>query len=42
MTLCALVTILFILAIAATAATFLMLCHAETMAEIARSETDAL
>lgn len=37
-----LVTILFIIAIAATAATFLMLCQAETMAEIARSETDAL
>ncbi len=37
-----LVTILFIIAIAATAAAFLMLCHAETMAEIARSETDAL
>ncbi len=42
MTLCTFVTILFIIAIAGTAATFLMLCHAETMAEIARSETDAL
>lgn len=31
---------LFIIAIAATATTFLMLCHAETMAEIARSEVD--
>lgn len=40
MTYAALALTLFIIAIAATAATFLMLCHAETMAEIARSETD--
>ncbi|MCV9909953.1 hypothetical protein OIV19_20350 [Brucella sp. HL-2] len=42
MILCTLALTLLIIAIAATAATFLMLCHAETMAEIARSETDAL
>jgi len=39
MTYAALALTLLIIAIAAT---FLMLCHAETMAEIARSEVDVL
>lgn len=42
MTLCALATILFTLAVAGVSAAFLMLCHLERMAEIARRETDVL
>jgi hypothetical protein len=40
MTLCALATILFTLAVAGVSAAFLMLCHLERMADIARRETD--
>ncbi len=40
MTLYTFVAILFTLAIVSVAATFLMLCHLERMADIARSEVD--
>lgn len=42
MTLCAPATILFTLAVAGVAAAFLMLCHLERMADIARNEVDVL
>lgn len=42
MTLCALATILFSLAVAGVSAAFLMLCHLERMADIARREVDGL
>lgn len=42
MTLCALATILSTLAVAGVSAAFLMLCHLERMADIARREVDVL
>lgn len=42
MTLSAFVAILFTVAIVSVAAAFLMLCHLERMADIARSEVDVL
>ena len=42
MTLCALATILFTLAVAGVSAAFLKLCHLERMADIARREVDVL
>ena len=42
MTLYTFIAILFTVAIASVSAAFLMLCHLERMADIARSEVDVL